>query len=155
MALNQMFNPDVGDFLHEAFSSKNDSAKLAAQFAFHWVFPLLIFRSGIRTCNFQASIMAREVAVNIFYIQKHPRYQRINTLDLAELQNTPKDLREFVYRESLRIPSSLSGQGVDFLLEQRNKAMKNFVICSGVPTVDQWVRASSSLPYLEKVIRAN
>lgn len=152
MSQNQMFNLDVSEFLQAAFSSKNDTAKLAAQFAFHWVFPLLIFRSGIRSCNFTASIMAREVAVNIFYIQKHPRYQKINTLDLAELQNTPKDLREVVYRESLKIPSSDSGQGVDFLLEQRNKVMKNFVICSGVPTIDQWIRASSSLPTLEKVL---
>lgn len=140
LTMDPQFEPDVAGFLQAAFNSLNDSAKLAAQFAFHWAFPLLIFRSGIT-----------EVATNIFYIQKHPRYQKFNALDLAELVNIPKDLRYAVYRESLRISETGTGQGVDFLLEQRNKAMKNFVISSGVPTPDQWIQASSSLQSLEKV----
>lgn len=63
----------------------------------------------------------------------------------------PVDVREAVYRESMVIPGSKVGQGVDFLLEQRNSRMKNYVIRNGVPTSEQWKAASASMQSLDKV----
>lgn len=49
------------------------------------------------------------------------------------------------------IPDSKVGQGIDFLLEQRNRRMKNYVIRNGVPTGEQWKAASASMQSLDKV----
>lgn len=62
----------------------------------------------------------------------------------------PVEMRKTVYRESLVIPGSNVGQGVDFLLEQRNSRMKNYVIRNGIPTSDQWKAASASMQKLDK-----
>lgn len=63
----------------------------------------------------------------------------------------PVEIRKTVCRESMVIPGSNVGQGIDFLLEQRNRRMKNYVIRNGVPTNDQWKAASASMQKLDKV----
>lgn len=88
----------------------------------------------------------------MFYAFRHPKYQLINCLDIAELVQMPAELRKTVYRESMVIPGSKVGQGIDFLLEQRNRRMKNYVVRNGVPTSDQWKAASSSMQRLDKVL---
>ncbi|CAL8110280.1 unnamed protein product [Orchesella dallaii] len=143
--------PTVDDFMAKVKTSLNENVIFAHQFAFEICFPLLLFRSGIRQCNFIVGIQAREVAAGIFYAFRHPKYQKINALDLFELQMMPKDLRKSVYLESVRIPGSSIGQGIDFLLEQRNKQMKRYVVYSGVPTFDQWIKASNSMPVLDEI----
>lgn len=125
--------------------------KAAFQFAYYWCFSILLFRGGIRKNNFDVAIKAREQGSGLFYAFRHPKYQLINCLDIAELIQMPVDVREAVYRESMVIPGSKVGQGVDFLLEQRNSRMKNYVIRNGVPTSEQWKAASASMQSLDKV----
>lgn len=143
--------PTVEDFFQEVNHSPNENVKAAFQFAYYWCFSILLFRGGIRKNNFDVAIKAREQGSGLFYAFRHPKYQLINCLDVAELIQMPVDVREAVYRESMVIPGSKVGQGVDFLLEQRNRRMKNYVIRNGVPTSEQWKSASASMQNLDKV----
>lgn len=63
----------------------------------------------------------------------------------------PIEVRDVVDRESIVIPRSTVGQGVDFLLEQRNRRMKSYVIHNVVPTNEQWRAAYASMQSLDKV----
>lgn len=86
-------------------------------------FAILLFRGDIRRNNFYVAMKVREQGSGLFY----------------------------AFRQSMVIPGSQIGPGVDFLLEQRNQRMKNYVIGSGIPTSDQWEAASSSMQCLDQV----
>lgn len=143
--------PSVEGFFQLVNESENENVKAAFQFAFYWCFSILLFRGGIRRNNFDVAITAREQGSGLFYAFRHPKYQLINCLDIAELVQMPADVRKTIYRESMVIPGSKIGQGIDFLLEQRNRRMKSYVIRNGIPTGDQWKTASSSMQCLDKV----
>lgn len=55
-------------------------------------------------------------------------------------------------RMGFRLKGSTTGQGLDFLLEERNKAQKHWIFKRGVPTDVQWQRSSSTLTFLEEVL---
>lgn len=135
--------------------SENENVKAAFQFAYYWCFSILLFRGGIRRNNFDVAIKAREQGSGLFYAFRHPKYQLINCQDIAELVQMPVDVRKTVCRESMVIPGSTVGQGVDFLLEQRNRRMKSYVIRNGIPTGEQWKAASASMQSLDKVRFSN
>lgn len=143
--------PTVKGFIQAVNESSNENVKAAFQFAYYWCFSILLFRGGIRRNNFDVAIKAREQASGLFYAFRHPKYQLINCLDNAELVQMPSDLRKSVFRESMVIPDSDVGQGIDFLLEQRNRRMKNYVIRNGIPTAEQWKAASASMQSLDEV----
>lgn len=143
--------PTVEGFVQKVNESENENVKAAFQFAYYWCFSILLFRGGIRKNNFDVAIKAREQGSGLFYAFRHPKYQLINCLDNAELVQMPVALRKSVFRESMVIPDSTVGQGIDFLLEQRNRRMKNYVIRNGVPTGEQWKAASASMQSLDKV----
>lgn len=143
--------PTVEGFIQKVNGCENENVKAAFQFAYYWCFSIILFRGGIRKNNFDVAIKAREQGSGLFYAFRHPKYQLINCLDDAELVQMPVDLRKSVFRESMVIPDSKIGQGIDFLLEQRNRRMKNYVIRNGVPTSEQWKAASASMQSLDKV----
>lgn len=111
----------------------------------------MLFRGGIRKNNFDVAITAREQGSGLFYAFRHPKYQLINCQDIAELIEMPANVRSAVYRESMVIPGSNVGQGIDFLLEQRNRRMKSYVVRNGIPTSEQWRAASASMQSLDEV----
>lgn len=143
--------PTIDDFLQNVAQTGNENVKAAFQFAYYWCFSILLFRGAIRKNNFEIAIKAREQGSGLFYAFRHPKYQLINCLDVAELIQMPFRFRETVFRESMVVPGSKVGQGVDFLLEQRNRRMKNYVIRNGAPTGEQWKAASASMQKLDKV----
>ncbi len=144
--------PSVDDFIGKVDSCKNENVKAAFQFAFYWCFSIMLFRSAIRQNNFDVAIRAREQGSGLFYAFRHPKYQLINCLDVAELVQMPMKIRNAVFRESMTIPGSSVGQGIDFLLEQRNRRMKSYVIRNGIPTGEQWRAASASMQNLDEVL---
>lgn len=143
--------PSVDDFIEKVNHSENENVKAAFQFAFYWCFSIMLFRSGIRKNNFDVAIKAREQGSGLFYAFRHPKYQIINCQDVAELVQMPTNVRSTVYRESMTIPGSNVGQGIDFLLEQRNRRMKSYVVRNGIPTSEQWRAASASMQNLDEV----
>lgn len=146
--------PTIEGFIQKVNESENENVKAAFQFVYYWCFSILLFRGGIRKNNFDVAIKSREQGSGLFYAFRHPKYQLINCYDVAELVQMPVEVRETVYRESMVIPDSNVGQGIDFLLEQRNRRMKNYVIRNGVPTSDQWKAASASMQKLDKVLHS-
>lgn len=143
--------PTVDGFIAKVNASENENVKAAFQFAFYWCFSIMLFRGGIRKNDFDVAIRAREQGSGLFYAFRHPKYQLINCQDIAELVLMPSSLRKAVYRESMVITGSKVGQGVDFLLEQRNRRMKSYVIRNGIPTGQQWQAASASMQSLDEV----
>lgn len=105
--------PSVEDFFQQVKNSKNENVKAAFQFCYFWCFSILLFRGGIRKNNFDVAIKAREQAAGLFYAFRHPKYQLINCLDVAELVQMPLELRQTIFRESMVIPGSDVGQGID------------------------------------------
>lgn len=143
--------PTVPELMSSLQATNNQHLKGVSEFLFKFCFPLFLFRSGVRQCNFEVALKARECSAAVFYAFNHPKYQKINCVDIAELLQVPVNIRPFVYSESFRIPHSHVGQGIDFLLEQRNRQLKAFVVHDGVPTTEQWTNASRALPVLEEV----
>lgn len=87
----------------------------------------------------------------IFFGFNHPKYRELVTRELLLLVSMPTHASEFAKRMSFAKSKSTSGQGPDFLVEERNKAQKHWIFSNGTPTQAQWERASATLTYFEEV----
>jgi hypothetical protein len=87
----------------------------------------------------------------VFYGFSNPNYRRIHATDVLYLLTVPEEAHPIVMRQSLRRVDSKTGESVDFLQEQRNMALKDWLPMEGVPTALQWIKASRSLPQLLEV----
>jgi hypothetical protein len=86
----------------------------------------------------------------VFYGFSNPNYRRIHATDVL-LLTVPEEAHPIVMRQSLRRVDSKTGESVDFLQEQRNMAVKDWLPMEGVPTALQLIKASRSLPQLLEV----
>ena len=67
------------------------------------------------------------------------------------LLSTPEIAQTLIWLQSSRRENSQYGQGIDFLLEELNKLMKHCLIFDGVPSHEQWRRASCVMNSVDEV----
>jgi hypothetical protein len=91
----------------------------------------------------------------VFYGFSNPNYRRIHATDVLYLLTVPEEAHPIVMRQSLRRVDSKTGESVDFLQEQRNMALKDWLPMEGVPTALQWIKASRSLQKLLTLLTKN
>lgn len=135
-------------------SQTNPNMLLACDFVFNILHPLFLFRAGIRQCNDDVSYAALYYASSLFYGFNHPKYREIIAKDIMFGICCPQAGSPVARRLGFRMSKSEYGQGLDFQLEERNKLQKNWVFSHGPPTVQQWIRASSSLSFFESIADA-
>ncbi len=89
-------------------------------------------------------LAARVAFAPLFYIRRHPIYQKLHLTDLLYTVSYPAELTQLrKYME--RFPSfSVTGlpnraQGADFIQEEQNKTLKVF-LPPGMPSGDTWVK---------------
>jgi hypothetical protein len=56
-----------------------------------------------------------------------------------------------VGKQSLRREGCFYGEGIDFQQEYRNMMIKQILPWEGVPTIEQWTRASIILSHMDEV----
>lgn len=147
------------DFTADSFNNwrknledgKNPNLLLATDFVFNILHPIFLFRAGVRQCNDDTSAAALYYASSLFFGFNHPKYRELITRDLFMLVTLPKHGSGLAKRFGFRMKDSSSGQGPDFLVEERNKAQKNWMFSHGTPTQAQWKRAGSTLSFFEDV----
>jgi hypothetical protein len=106
---------------------------------------------SINLYMFKVALAAREKAAAIFYGFNHPRYRDINAQDLFLLLNTPAHLMPLIGKQSVRRLDSSYGEGIDFQQEYRNNVTKQVLPWEGIPSVEQWEKASKVLTHLDEV----
>lgn len=131
---------------------KNPNLLLACDFVFNILHPIFLFRAGVRQCNDEVATASLYKASGIFYGFHHPKYRELVARDLLQMVSLPKHATSVCKRYGYRLQNSTTGQGPDFLVEERNKAQKHWIFSHGTPTQVQWKRASSTLSFFEEVL---
>ncbi|CAL8087289.1 unnamed protein product [Orchesella dallaii] len=155
MNLYNKDNPNT-DFSVSSFSEwkqkqTNPNLSLAFDFVFNVLHPIFLFRAAIRQCNDNVAYSALYQASSLFFGFNHPKYRDIIAKQIFMGICSPSEGSPTSRKLAFRMNGSQFGQGLDFLLEERNKAQKNWVFSHGPPTHNQWKRASSSLSYFESI----
>lgn len=113
---------------------------------------MFLFRAGVRQCNDDVAIAALYRAGSIFFGFNHPKYRELISRDLLLHVTLPRKASGLAKRFGFRLRNNEWGQGPDFLVEERNKAQKQWIFTHGTPTQEQLKRASSTLTLFENVI---
>lgn len=141
----------ANDFVNWTNEQRWPNFRMASDFVFNILHPLFLFRAGIRQCNDEVAIAGLNKAAVVFFGFNHPKYRIIMARDMFYLLSLPEIGAGPAKRMGYRLRKSLKGQGLDFLLEERNKAQKQWMFAQGVPSDKQWKKSSSTLTYFEEV----
>ena len=145
----------VASYISWSNKNTNPNFKSAEAFTLTWLHSLFLFRAAIRQCNPEVALAAREKASSIFFGFNHPRYREYSCSDFFWLLSVPEECKPLIWSQSSRREGSDFGQAIDFLLEERNKAMKTCVFYSDIPTFEQWRTASCVMNKVEEVNHFN
>lgn len=110
------------------------------------------FRSGTRRNNSEFMLCGRQIAVPLFFIKRHTIYQSLVCNDMAYRLTSPESVKEYMEKHET---FSMTGdffraEGGDYVTENVNRSIKN-QLPPRVPTVQNWVTASSCFSRLEKI----
>ncbi|CAL8119375.1 unnamed protein product [Orchesella dallaii] len=132
--------------------NSNPNTRLASDFVFSVLHPLFLFRAAVRSGNQMVSLIAREKCSAIFFGGNHPKYREVNAYEIFYALNLRKNYPNVLASvSSVRLKGKKYGQGLDFQLEECIKAAMRWVHSKGVPTVEQWQRATASTTKLENI----
>ena len=113
---------------------------------------LMCFRGGVR-CNNDAYISSgMQVFSDVLHARNHPKYQVILLTERANRSIAPPAVKNFMasIQSVSRSGHPKKGEGMDFQLENYNKASKVW-LPKGVPSNEDWLRVFRLLDRLDGV----
>ncbi|CAC5389991.1 unnamed protein product [Mytilus coruscus] len=114
---------------------------------------IINLRMGVRRNNSDLVHSAKFHLKELFYGRSHPHYQNIELFDTLQYHFMPDDVRN-VWDTNISFTVSghpSKGQDMDFLLEEKNRAVKQFIPSGSIPSDDTWYSVCCNLDYIESL----
>jgi hypothetical protein len=110
------------------------------------------FRMAVRRNNAQLLSSAKFMTKELFHGRRHPKYQAIELYDTIQGIVMPKDVQclNNSYVSITTSGNTSTGQGFDFILEEKNRQLKSW-IPKGVPSDEIWQVVCRNNEALESV----
>jgi hypothetical protein len=96
------------------------------------------------------ALAGRDKVCGLFFIDKHPKYQKLLLSDAEKRLNYPDICPEIITGESYSDTKPDSRKGVDFLMEQRVRKTHR-CLPPGIPSENQWLTSVRNVNDLEQV----
>ena len=112
---------------------------------------IINLRMGIRRNNSDLVRSAKFHLKELFYGRSHPHYQSIELFDTLQYHFMPTEVKQ-IWDEnvSFTVSGNVSrGQDMDFLLEEKNRAVKQFIPSGSIPSEETWDSICCNLQYIE------
>lgn len=102
----------------------------------------MLLCNGVRKGNGEAIMTGVSKFSSLFYVRRHPQYQRIMAVHKYILGLMPKSIKEKVLSSlSLSRNNNIGHyQGGEAMLEEINKEAKSWISPLGVPTNKDWLK---------------
>lgn len=114
---------------------------------------IINFRMGIRRNNSQLVHSAKFHLKELFYGRCHPHYQNIELFDSIQYKFMPEEVKaSWDNNTSFSVSGNKSkGQDLDFILEEKNKAIKQYLPSGSVPSDETWRNICCNLKFFETI----
>ncbi len=114
---------------------------------------IINFRIAVRRNNSDLLLCAKYHTKELFFGRNHPHYRNIEIFDSLQRAMMPPDVKK-VWDDysSVTVSNNFStGQDLDFILEEKNRALKQYVPKGSVPSDTLWQNICRDLEPLEKI----
>ncbi|XP_063404446.1 uncharacterized protein LOC134687918 [Mytilus trossulus] len=114
---------------------------------------LINLRMGMRRNNAKIVASAKFHLKELFYGRHHPHYQSIELFDTVQY-NTMPNVVKTIWDNNISFTvsgDSSKGQDLDFLLEEKNKNVKQYLPSGSIPSDETWKAICCNLNFFEKL----
>ena len=139
-------------FYKQSMASNTNAAYLQLQ-VFRFSQAIINFRMGMRRNNSQLVKSAQFYLKELFYGRCHPHYQNIELFDCIQYKFMPVEVKA-VWDKNVSFSTSgdsSKGQDLDFLLEEKNKAIKQYLPSGSIPSDETWRSICCNLKFFENI----
>jgi hypothetical protein len=114
---------------------------------------IINFRMAVRRNNSSLLWSAKYVGSGIFFVGNHPFYRKITVYDLQQYLMMPAPVKRLIDENSSFTVSGhpSKGQGLDYLLEEKNREIKQYIPKNVTPSEDMWLTLCRNNESLKKV----
>ena len=135
------------------FYLKNENANLKYLYITitRYAQALVNFRMGIRRNNNWLVASAKYHFKELYYARNHPNYAQIEIFDRLQAELMPKEVKQIIdMHTSFTVSGSeFKGQGIDFVLEEINRRIKQYLPSGQLPSDETWNRICCNLASYE------
>ncbi|KAK3103442.1 hypothetical protein FSP39_019273 [Pinctada imbricata] len=144
--------PSLTEFYNFLGAAENPNVSFLKDCILTYLFALIIFRAGVRRNNADAIMAGKMKFAPLFYSLNMLFYQEIHFRDCMARVLMPQEIKEWwTENESFSTSGSpIKGEGGDFVLEAKNKAIKQW-LPAGMPDERRWRRSIRNLDRLQKI----
>ncbi|CAG2237719.1 unnamed protein product [Mytilus edulis] len=114
---------------------------------------IINFRMGMRRNNAELVKSAKYHLKELFYGRFHPHYQNIELFDCIQYKFMPDEVKK-VWDDTISFTVSgdpSKGQDLDFVLEEKNKAIKQYLPSGTVPSDETWKSICCNITFFESL----
>ena len=114
---------------------------------------LVNFRAGIRRNNNWLVASAKYHFKELYYARSHPNYAKIEIFDSLQADLMPEEVKQVIdMHTSFTVSGSeFKGQGIDFVLEEINRKIKQYLPSGQIPSDKTWTKICCNLAKYESL----
>ncbi|XP_071139288.1 uncharacterized protein [Mytilus edulis] len=151
MKQGEMPTPDKYLLFYKEFMSSNPRWAYLHLQVFRFSQAIINLRMGVRRNNSCLVQSAKFHLKELFYGRSHPHYRDIELFDTLQYHFMPDEVKNIWDNNTAFTVSghNSKGQDLDFLLEEKNRAVKQFIPSGSIPSNETWDAICCNLQYIE------
>ncbi|XP_060579799.1 uncharacterized protein LOC132712676 [Ruditapes philippinarum] len=151
-SVQNSITPNIATFFDYIKSSKDKNYRFMCDAIINFIFPIFLYRAGVRRNNFGYISAAKAKFFKLFFSGGMKNYQQLIMKDIKTYILAPPEVKHFLQKtQSFTVSGHPSkGEGGDFILEAINKKIQRW-LPPGIPLEKHWRQVCRTAHILDKI----